>query len=103
MSLVADDRIAIGSVVWRDTVCVEGRVRSMRITPWADVPSLECTIVDETGGLTVVFLGRRKIAGVHPGTVLRVEGVAGAHHGKLAIMNPEYEIVTTPHVEAPHH
>jgi hypothetical protein len=42
-------------------------------------------------------------AGVPPGTVLRVEGVAGAHHGKLALMNPEYEIITTPHIEAPHH
>ena len=103
MSLVVEDRIAIEKVVWRESVCVEGRVRSMRITPWADVPSLECTVVDATGGITVVFLGRRKIAGVHPGTVLRVDGVAGAHHGKLALMNPEYEIVTTPHVEAPHH
>jgi hypothetical protein len=103
MSLVVEDRIPIARVVWREPVCVEGRVRSVRITPWADVPSLECTLVDPTGGLTVVFLGRRKIAGVHPGTVLRVEGVAGAHHGKLALMNPEYEIVTSPHVQAPHH
>ena len=103
MSLVTGDRVAIGSVVWRETVCVEGRVRSMCITPWADVPSLECTLVDESGGLTAVFLGRRRLAGVHPGTVVRVHGVAGAHHGKLALMNPEYEIVTTPHVEAPQH
>ena len=95
--------LPIEKVVWRDTVCVEGRVRSIRITPWADVPSLECTLVDPTGGLTLVFLGRRKIAGVHPGTVLRAEGVAGAHHGKLALMNPDYEIVTTPDVEVPHH
>ena len=71
----------ISEVVWRDEVSVEGRVRSIRITPWADVPSMECTIVDETGGLTLVFLGRRKIAGVHPGTVIRAEGMAGAHHG----------------------
>ena len=103
MSLVAEGPKAIQSVAWRETVCVEGRVRSMRITPWADVPSLECTLVDDTGGLTVVFLGRRKLAGMHPGTVMRVEGVAGAHHGKLALMNPTYEIITTPHIEVPHH
>ena len=93
----------ISDVTWRDDVSVEGRVRSIRITPWADVPSMECTIVDETGGLTLVFLGRRKIAGVHPGTVMRAEGMAGAHHGKLALMNPTYELVQTPHIEAPHH
>lgn len=93
----------ISQVAWRDEVSVEGRVRSMRITPWADVPSLECTLVDESGGLTLVFLGRRKIAGVHPGTVLRAEGTAGAHHGRLALMNPTYELLQTPHVEAPHH
>ncbi len=95
--------IPIKDVEWRGEVTVEGRVRSMRITPWADVPSLECTIVDETGGMTVVFLGRRKIAGIHPGTIMRAEGTAGAHHGKLALMNPIYELLQTPHFEAPHH
>jgi RecG-like helicase len=93
----------IGTVTWRDTVCVQGRVRSLRIQPWADVASLECTLVDETGGITVVFLGRRKIAGVHPGTIMRVTGMAGSHHGKLALMNPTYELVMTPHVEKPSH
>ena len=93
----------IENVEWRQEVCVEGRVRSLRITPWADVASIECTLVDETGGITVVFLGRRKIAGLHPGTVMRVRGVAGAHHGRLALMNPEYELLETPHIEAPHH
>lgn len=95
--------VPIGSVTWRSSVRVEGRVRSLRIQPWADVASLECTLVDETGGLTVVFLGRRHIAGVQPGTIMRVEGMAGSHHGKLALMNPEYSLVTTPHVERPTH
>jgi RecG-like helicase len=95
--------VPISSVTWRSSVCVEGRVRSLRIQPWADVASLECTLVDETGGLTVVFLGRRHIAGVQPGTIMRVEGMAGSHHGKLALMNPEYSLVFTPHVEKPTH
>jgi hypothetical protein len=34
---------------------------------------------------------------------MRVEGMAGSHHGKLALMNPEYALVTTPHVERPTH
>lgn len=74
---------------------VTGRVRSVRVQPWADVPTLECTLVDDTGGLTVVFLGRRKVAGIHPGTRMTVEGVTGAHHDKLAILNPEYALLMT--------
>ncbi len=65
----------------------------MRVQPWADVPTLECTLVDETGGITVVFLGRRKIAGIHPGARIRVEGVAGSHHEKLAMLNPDYTLL----------
>jgi len=95
--------MTISEINWRENVVVEGRVRSMRLSPWADTASLECTIVDETGGVTVVFVGRRKIAGLHPGTVMRVAGMAGSHHGKLALMNPAYELISTPHIEAPHH
>lgn len=84
---------AIGDVRWRKSVRVTGRVRSVRVQPWADVPTLECTLVDDTGGLTVVFLGRRKIAGIHPGTLMTVEGVTGAHHEKLAMLNPVYSLM----------
>jgi hypothetical protein len=81
---------AIGDVRWRDRVKIYGRVRSLRVQPWADVPTLECVLVDETGGVTVVFLGRRWIPGIQPGTRMSVEGTVGAHHGKLAMLNPEY-------------
>lgn len=83
----------IADVKWRQSVRVSGRVRSVRIRPWADVATLECTLVDDTGGITVVFLGRRKIAGIHPGTRMTVEGVAGAHHEKLAMLNPDYSLL----------
>ncbi len=65
----------------------------MRVQPWADVPALECTLVDGSGGLTVVFLGRRKVGGVRPGTRLMVEGIVGDHHGKLAMLNPDYTLL----------
>ena len=85
-SLICDAR-------WREWVRVSGRVRSVRVQPWADVPTLECTLVDDTGGITIVFLGRREVAGIHPGTHMRVEGVAGAHHDKLAMLNPSYALL----------
>jgi hypothetical protein len=59
------------------------------------VATLEATLVDETGGITVVFLGRREVAGIHCGTRLAVEGMGGAHHGRLAILNPDYQLAPT--------
>ncbi len=84
--------VSIGDVRWRQRARVAGRVRSVRVQPWGGVATLECTIVDATGGLQVVFLGRREVAGVRPGTNLVAEGILGAHHGRLALLNPDYEL-----------
>jgi DNA/RNA endonuclease YhcR with UshA esterase domain len=84
---------AIGDVRWRQRVRVTGRVRSVRVQPWeGGVATLECTLVDETGGLTVIFMGRRQIAGVHVGGHMEVEGMVLEHRGMLAIMNPGYTL-----------
>ena len=84
----------IGDVRWRDLATVEGTVRSLRARPWAEnVASVECTLVDGTGGLELVFLGRRVIGGVGLGTRMRAVGRVGAHHGRLAILNPVYELM----------
>ena len=84
---------AIHDVQWREAVRVSGRVRSIRVQPRADVPTLECVLDDGTGGLSVVFLGRRQVPGIHLGSVLEVWGRVGAHHGRLAILNPDYDIL----------
>ena len=89
----ANGTTPMSEVEWRTHVKVGGRVRSMRIQPWAGVATLECTIMDETGGVVVVFLGRREVAGIHCGSHLVVEGTVGVHGGRLAILNPDYEIV----------
>ena len=72
---------------------IGGRVRSIRVQPWFGVPALECVLVDRAGAISVVFLGRRRIAGVGVGTTLVVNGVIGRHRDQLAVINPEYEIV----------
>jgi RecG-like helicase len=82
----------IADVLFRERVKVRGRVRSLRVRPWADSPTLEVVLVDDTGGITVVFLARRRIGGVRPGAVMSVEGMVGAHERRLAILNPEYEL-----------
>lgn len=85
--------VPIGSVRWRERAKVRGRVRSMRVQPWAGVASLECVIVDDTGGLVLVFLGRRQVAGVELGRHVIAWGMVGQHRGYLAMLNPEIEIV----------
>jgi len=84
---------AIADLRWREPVRVVGRIRSIRVQPRANVPTLECTLVDGSGGITVVFLGRRRVPGLNLGTRVLVEGRAGAHHGKLAVLNPEYTLL----------
>ncbi|HKN92410.1 MAG TPA: OB-fold nucleic acid binding domain-containing protein, partial [Acidimicrobiia bacterium] len=85
--------VPIGGVRYRQWVRVEGRVRSMRVQPRAEVPTLECVLVDDTGALSIVFLGRRAVAGIDVGVRLRVEGTAGESRGRLALLNPVYELV----------
>ena len=86
------DIIPIADVQFRERVRVRGRVRSLRVRPWADSPTLEVVLVDDTGGITVVFLARRRLGGVRPGSMMQVEGMVGAHERRLAILNPEYEL-----------
>lgn len=82
----------IGEVRCRQQVKVHGRVQAIRVEPLGGAPSLECTVVDETGGVSVVFFGRRQIEGIAIGAAITVEGMAIDHHGRLAIVNPLYEL-----------
>jgi hypothetical protein len=77
----------------RKQVRVGGEVRSVRIVPRAGAPALEVTVTDGRGSATAVFLGRRKIAGVAPGRMIVLEGVAGQHDNRYLIFNPLYTLL----------
>jgi hypothetical protein len=87
------DTTPIAEATWRAHVKVTGRIRTVRVQPRVGVPTLECTLVDDTGGIILVFLGRRKLAGITCGRRLVAEGTVGEHHGRLAILNPLYELL----------
>ncbi|MCU1428538.1 MAG: nucleic acid binding OB-fold tRNA/helicase-type [Actinomycetia bacterium] len=87
-----DGTTPIGSVHWRQQVRLSGRVTAVRVEPLAGNPSLEYTLSDGTGGISVVFFGRRGIGGITIGTTMTVEGMSIDHHGRLAIVNPVYQI-----------
>ena len=87
------DVTPIAEVSYRSRYRVAGKVRSIRVAPWSGVPALECILVDGSGAINVVFLGRRQVAGIDVGTVMVVHGVIGRHRDQLAVVNPEYEII----------
>jgi RecG-like helicase len=78
---------------WRRRVRLAGHVRSIRVAPLHDAPTIELTLVDATGSISVIFLGRREIAGIRVGTRLVVEGTVGVHKTRLAILNPSYQLL----------
>ncbi len=85
----------IASLQWRSRTRVAGRVKSMRVKPLSDVPTVECVIADASGeAVTLVFLGRRSLAGIHSGTLVSAEGMVGKHKGRLAMINPSYEVLS---------
>ncbi len=86
--------VAIATVTWRQRVQIEGRVRTVRVQPLAGTSTLECVLQDDTGAMSLVFLGRSKIPGIEIGSRIRAEGVAGEHRGRLAILNPAYQLLT---------
>lgn len=78
----------------RERARVAGRVKSVTVQPWGDVPSLQIQLTDDHGKLNVAFLGRRQIAGLEPGSRIVVEGTVADVRGQLTMINPEYEFVT---------
>ena len=75
-----------------DAVCRDGSGRGRKARGCSrgrqKIQSLELTLVDGTGGLTVVFLGRRHIGGIKLGARLVVEGTVAETRNQLALLNP---------------
>jgi amino acid transporter len=94
------DRVSIRNATHRQNAVVEGRVRSVQVSPISGSPALRCELVDETGGVTLLFYGRRSIIGIEPGVHLRAEGRIGTYKGHLAIANPLYSLKPRDHGES---
>ncbi len=93
VSHYAENVTPIGEIVWRKRAQVQGRVTSIRMAPSGGAPVLEVEIWDETGGVSLQFLGRREIAGLEVGSQLRAEGMVGEEEGSMVILNPSYELL----------
>lgn len=76
----------------RVPVTVFGTVHSVTIRPRAGLPTLEAELYDGSGTVTLIWLGRRTIAGLSPGRRLRAKGRVTSVDGRRVIYNPRYEL-----------
>ena len=83
----------IGELEARDRTKVCGEVKRMTIKPRSGIPSTEIVINDGTGDATVIFSGRRHVAGIEHGHCIIVEGVAYADANRLVFLNPKYSLL----------
>jgi len=84
---------AVSSCSRGQAVQLMGRLRAVVYTPSETVPTLQAELFDGTDSVQLVWLGRRRIAGIEPGRKIMVRGRVGLHEGRRAIYNPWYELL----------
>jgi hypothetical protein len=77
----------------RQVVRLRGSLRTVTLRPRGGVPALEAELFDGTGLVTVIWLGRRRIAGIAPGRSIQVIGRIGIQDGARVLYNPRYELI----------
>jgi len=83
----------IGSLTRPGRAVTEGRVHTVEIRPVEHNTVLACDIEDATGQLTALFYGRSNIAGLRPGSKVRLRGQVGIRENKPVMINPAYELL----------
>jgi hypothetical protein len=76
----------------RERVVVQGTLKTVTLRPRGGVPALEAELYDGSGSISVVWLGRRRIGGITPGRVIRVEGRIGVQDNQRMMYNPRYSL-----------
>jgi len=73
-------------------VSVSGRLRTVVYTPRTNLPTLEADLYDGSDVVTLVWLGRRHIAGIEPGRQVVARGRIAIRDDRKVIYNPYYEL-----------
>ena len=76
----------------RQRVALQGVLRTVTLRPRGGVPALEAELYDGSDVITVVWLGRRRIAGIEPGRSIQVLGRIGRQNASRVMFNPRYEL-----------
>lgn len=93
ISHYAEDLTPIGKIQWRQRAQVQGQVTAIKSGAKGAAPLLQVEVWDQSGGVTLHFLGRREIAGLEVGAQIRAEGMVGEEEGVLTILNPSYQLL----------
>jgi RecG-like helicase len=80
-------------LVDRQEATVSGSVKAVTLRPRVNVPALVVDLYDGSRTINLVWLGRRTIKGIEPGTYVRANGRVTTIKGIPTIFNPAYEIV----------
>ncbi|HKT03818.1 MAG TPA: OB-fold nucleic acid binding domain-containing protein [Rugosimonospora sp.] len=75
-----------------EQVTVSGRLRTVVYTPRTNLPTLEADLWDGSDVVTLVWLGRRHIAGIEPGRQLTARGRIATRDDRKVIYNPYYQL-----------
>jgi hypothetical protein len=76
----------------RRRACVMGTLRTVTLRPRGGAPALEAELYDGSDVINLVWLGRRRIAGIEPGRLVRAEGLVSVQDGRKVMFNPRYEL-----------
>jgi hypothetical protein len=82
----------IADAVDRERVELRGSLRTVTLRPRGGVPALEAELYDGSGVITLIWLGRRRIAGIEAGRQVKVEGRIGVQDHNRVMFNPRYEL-----------
>lgn len=72
---------------------VAGTLHSVTLQPRSGVPALEADLYDGSGTVTLVWIGRRRIAGVDCGRRLIASGRIASVDGRRVMFNPRYDLL----------
>ncbi len=73
-----------------------GSVRSITYSPPGAGPNVTAELYDGSGSVDLIFMGRRRVAGIGPGRRLRVRGRVGAPlpgSARMHLFNPAYRLL----------
>lgn len=76
-----------------ETVTVSGTIVKLDVRPEGSAPALEVELRDDSGHVFLVWLGRRRIPGLHEGRSLVVHGRLNCVTDHPTIYNPRYELL----------
>jgi hypothetical protein len=73
-------------------VRVSGAVGRVRASGRGGLPMLRAELGGGADRITIIWLGRNRIAGIEPGRVLAVEGMLSEQGGRRVMYNPRYDL-----------